>query len=622
MSTNRKRLFLFLAAAAVGGFLFLRLFSGPAEPKGPVQSPQAIAVEQQMQKFLQTEKSYSTLLSDLRQNKVKMLALTQDGNALVELGSGQRYYVNRPAPAQLLTPLLEPTKGAGPEILTINASTTPGPGGVASAFMALVSLSPLLLTLLLIGLMLYSLPRGGRGLEVTKDTGVRFNDVIGAGEAKAALQEVVDYLRKPDMYSEIGARAPRGVLLEGPPGTGKTLLAKAVAGECGVPFFSINGADFSAPLVGIGVMRVKNLFKAARRAAPCVIFIDEFDSLGNRDAFSFGGAAEAENRKIINKVLTELDGFGPNSGVIVIAATNNGASLDKALVREGRFDRRCTLGLPNLPERKAILEHYAGKLRTAPEVDFSALARRSAGMTPAALSAVVNKAGILALKRGKTTVGQEEFTEGMAETQMGSPSAEMRRLMTPETRERVALHEAGHALVAFRLEAGVVEGVTILPRSRALGLTLLTQDEGQNQLLTSQDLLNHVCVLLGGREAERLVYSDPSSGARDDLEKASGITLAMVSQFGMGDGPTRPFNLDAVPPAARQMEIGKLLPEAAAILQRCEKRTNDLLQEDLPLLLALRSALLERETLDRQEVEAILSGDSSHSSQQSAATIL
>jgi cell division protease FtsH len=366
-------------------------------------------------------------------------------------------------------------------------------------------------------------------------------------------------------------------------------------------------------------MRVKNLFKAARSAAPCVIFIDEFDSLGNRDAFSFGGAAEAENRKIINKVLTELDGFGPNSGVIVIAATNNGASLDKALVREGRFDRRCALGLPNLSERKAILEHYASKLKTAPEVDFSALARRSAGMTPAALSAVVNKAGILALKRGKTMVGQEEFNEGMTETQLGSPSAEMRRLMAPETRERVALHEAGHALAAFRLGAGVVEGVTILPRSRALGLTLLTQEEGQNQLMTSRDLLNHVCVLLGGREAERLVYGDPSSGARDDLEKASGIALAMVSQFGMGNGPTYPLNLDALPPAARQMETGKLIPEAAAVLRQCEKRTSALLQEDLPLLLALRSALLERETLDRQEVEAILAGGPGDSPRQPGA---
>jgi cell division protease FtsH len=576
------------------------------------KNPQAAKIEKNLPQFLKAEKSFTALLTDLKTKKVSVLAFTEDGLVLVQLKDGGKYYVNRPAPVQLLTPALE-ASGTPPELLTLNVSSRPSPPGPGMAVQFLIFLGqiwPLVALALVVYLVYTALPsRNKKHTLAINNTGVTFNDVIGASEAKEALQEIVGYLKHPATYQEIGARSPKGVLLEGPAGTGKTLLAKAVAGECGVPFFSISGADFTSPIVGIGVGHVKRLFADAKKVAPCVVFIDEIDSLGNRENFSFGGAAEAENRKILNTILTQLDGFGPSSGVIVLAATNHGQSLDKALVREGRFDRRCQLGLPTVKEREAILSHYAKSLKKEEGLDFSGLARRSAGMTPAALAAVVNKAGLHAIRRGASEASQKDFDEALSEAQLGSPSLDVQRLMSQGTKERTALHEAGHALVAALREVGVVEGATIVPRSRALGVTLLTPKEGEEHLLTEQDLRHRIQVLHAGRCAELLVYKNLSSGAKDDLEKASGLALAMVSQLGMSTSKYAPFNFDALGPQGKALALEKTIESAAALLKEEEENTLNLLEANFVKLKALAGALLDKETLSKAEIQQLLGAE-------------
>ena len=369
---------------------------------------------------------------------------------------------------------------------------------------------------------------------VETDTKVTFKDVAGVEEAKLELQELVAFLRDPKSYGRLGARVPKGVLLVGPPGTGKTLLAKAVAGEAGVPFFSISGSEFVEMFVGVGAARVRDLFEQARKAAPCIIFIDELDALGrNRIAGGFGGTDEKE--QTLNQLLSELDGFDPSAGVILLAATNRPEILDPALLRAGRFDRQVLVDRPDRKGRIEILKVHVRKVRLAPDIDLDAVAGLTTGFTGADIANLVNEAAIVATRRNGPAVSLSDFTEAIERIVVGLEKKS--RVLNAEERRRVAYHEMGHALVAATLP-GVdpVQKVSIIPRGvGALGYTIQRPTEDRF-LLGRANLENRIAVLMGGRAAEQLVFDgDVSTGAADDLQRATEIALEMVTRFGMDE---------------------------------------------------------------------------------------
>ncbi|MFW6232388.1 MAG: ATP-dependent zinc metalloprotease FtsH, partial [Spirochaetota bacterium] len=364
------------------------------------------------------------------------------------------------------------------------------------------------------------------------DTNVRFDDVAGADEAKAELTEVVDFLKHPDRYARIGGRVPKGVLMVGAPGTGKTLLARAIAGEAGVPFFRMSGADFVEMFVGVGAARVRDLFKQAREKAPCIIFIDEIDAIGKTRAQM--ASTNDEREQTLNQLLVEMDGFDARSGVIVLAATNRPEILDPALMRPGRFDRQVLLDKPDAREREAILRTHAQNVRMDDDVDLGTIARATPGLVGADLANIVNEAALLAVRAGRDAISQNDLEEAIEKTVAGLKKKN--RLMNPSERRRVAYHESGHALVSHLTPgADPVQKVSIVPRGfGALGYTLQLPTE-ERYLLTEADLLGKVDVYLAGRAAEELVFGDVSTGAADDLTKASDIVRRMITEYGMSE---------------------------------------------------------------------------------------
>src|SRR5579864_6498418 len=379
-----------------------------------------------------------------------------------------------------------------------------------------------------------SIGRSKAKVYVETDTKVTFEDVAGVDEAKEELKEIVDFLKDRKQYSRLGARIPKGILLVGPPGTGKTLLARAVAGEAGVPFFSINGSEFVEMFVGVGAARVRDLFEQARNAAPCIIFIDELDALGrSRTAGAFGGYDEKE--QTLNQLLAELDGFDPSSGVILLAATNRPEILDQALLRAGRFDRQVLVDRPDRPGRLAILKVHIRKIRVSADVDLDKVAALTAGFTGADLANLINEAAIAATRRKADNVNFNDFM--MAIERIVAGVEKKSRVLSAEERRRIAYHEIGHALVAASLP-GVdpVQKVSIIPRGvGALGYTIQrpTQDRF---LLTVSELKNRIAVLMGGRASERLIFDgDISTGAADDLQRATEIAIEMVTKYGMDE---------------------------------------------------------------------------------------
>ena len=370
---------------------------------------------------------------------------------------------------------------------------------------------------------------------VQTDTKVTFKDVAGVDEAKFELQELVAFLRDPKSYGRLGARVPKGVFLVGPPGTGKTLLAKAVAGEAGVPFFSISGSEFVEMFVGVGAARVRDLFEQARKAAPCIIFIDELDALGrSRVAGPFGGGMD-EKEQTLNQLLAELDGFDPSTGVILLAATNRPEILDPALLRAGRFDRQVLVDRPDRKGRLEILKVHVGKVELAPNLDLDAIAGLTTGFTGADIANLVNEAAIVATRRGAASVSLNDFTEAIERIVAGSEKKS--RVLNTEERRRVAYHEMGHALVAATLPGiDPVQKVSIIPRGvGALGYTIQRPTEDRF-LLGKTNLENRIAVLMGGRAAEHLVYDgEISTGAADDLQRATDIALEMVTRYGMDE---------------------------------------------------------------------------------------
>jgi len=449
---------------------------------------------------------------------------------------------------------------------------------------------------------------------VEKEIKVTFQDVAGVDEAVEELKEIIEYLKNPQKFVRLGAKIPKGVLLVGPPGTGKTLLAKAVAGEADVPFISISGSSFVEMFVGVGAARVRDLFAQAEALAPCIIFIDEIDAVGRVRGISPTGGAE-EREHTLTQLLTEMDGFDPKKGVIIIAATNRPEILDPALLRPGRFDRVVVVDRPDLKGREAILRLHCREIKLAPDVDLKVIAARTPGMVGAELANIVNEAALLAARKGKDAVEMEDFEEAIDRVIAGL--ARKSRYLSPEEKRRIAYHEAGHAIcAAVFTPKEKVHRVSIIPRGvAALGYTLQLPEE-EKYLLTKEELLAKVCVLFGGRVAEELVFGEVSTGAKNDLEKATEIARAMVLDYGMSEvlGPQtfrkREHLFLDVPFKERELvseETARLIDEEISkILKSCYDKTKELLQAEREKLDRMVELLLQKEVLEGEELEKIL----------------
>ena len=447
---------------------------------------------------------------------------------------------------------------------------------------------------------------------------VTFQDVAGIDEAIDEMREVVDFLKAPGKYKAIGAKIPKGVLLVGPPGTGKTLLARAVAGEAAVPFFNLSGSDFVEMFVGVGAARVRDLFEQATQRSPCIIFIDEIDAIGkSRGGLTAAGTHE-EREQTLNQLLSEMDGFDAKIGVVIIAATNRPEVLDQALVRAGRFDRQVVVDRPSLPGRAQILRVHAREVKQAPDVDLSVVARRTPGMVGADLAKTVNEAALAAARRGSLLVAQRDFEEAIDRIQLGLK--QRGRAMTKEEQRRVAYHESGHALVAMSVEnADPVHRVTIIPRSvGALGATLQLPTEDR-YLMLRHELLDRICVMLGGRAAEELAFHDVSTGAQNDLERATETARQMVCRFGMSEklgAQTfgRPMGARFLDSPVNLGEERNFSDETARaidaevrhILDTEHRRALEILRAREAVLRVMALRLVEVETLDGPELGAIL----------------
>jgi len=438
---------------------------------------------------------------------------------------------------------------------------------------------------------------GGGAAKLAERPTTNFADVIGASDAKHALQQVTAYLRDPARYLALGARPPRGVLLEGPPGTGKTLLARALAGECKANFIAVDGSHFSSMFYGQGVSKVRELFATARRHAPCIVFIDEFDGIGKRatGARVQGGASE-ENR-IINRLLVEMDGFSAAENVVVIGATNHVGNVDDALRRPGRFDLVARVQLPTVHDRRALFELCLGRVKAEPgHIDAEALARASSGLSHADITNVVNRATVLAAETDSAAVTQGHIHRALESHQLGGEVSSMRSLITEAHRERIAIHEAGHALVAHALRAGRVERISIEPRGQALGVTFVTRED-EVPLYGERELHARLGMLLGGREAELMNFGNTTSGASDDLKRASELAIEMVSAMGF----SREFgllSLQGVPETLIGPHIQeRVLAEARAMLDAAQRACRETLERHRLVLEALAASLLRDETV-------------------------
>ena len=457
-----------------------------------------------------------------------------------------------------------------------------------------------------------SFGKSGAKIYAENETGKTFSDVAGQDEAKEALTEIVDFLHNPNRYAAIGAKLPKGALLVGPPGTGKTLLAKAVAGEAHVPFFSISGSEFVEMFVGMGAAKVRDLFKQAGEKAPCIVFIDEIDTIGKkRDGAGMGGNDERE--QTLNQLLTEMDGFDGTKGVVILAATNRPESLDPALLRPGRFDRRIPVQLPDLQGRIAILKVHAKDVHMTGHIDYNAIARATSGASGADLANIINEAALRAVRLGRSAVEQADLEESVETVIAGAQRKNA--VLSAKEKEIVSYHEIGHALVAAKqTNSAPVTKITIVPRtSGALGYTMQV-DEGEHNLMTRDELLNKLATLTGGRAAEELIFGSITTGASNDIEQATKLARAMITRYGM----SRKFDMVALETVTNQYLSGdttlacsaetaaQIDEEVIATVKAAHEKAIKILQDNMDVLHRLAHHLLEKETITGDEFMSML----------------
>ena len=461
--------------------------------------------------------------------------------------------------------------------------------------------------------MMFNMGKSNAKVYVKSAEGIRFDDVAGEDEAKENLTEIVNYLHDPSKYQEIGASMPKGVLLVGPPGTGKTMLAKAVAGEANVPFFSMSGSEFGEMFVGMGASKVRDLFKQAKEKAPCIVFIDEIDAIGKKRDGQIGGNDERE--QTLNQLLTEMDGFEGNTGVIILAATNRPESLDPALTRPGRFDRRVPVELPDLKGREEILKVHAKKIKVAEDVDFNKVARMASGASGAELANIVNEAALRAVRDGRKFATQADLEESIEVVIAGYQKKNA--IMTDHEKRIVAYHEIGHALVAAKqTNSAPVQKITIVPRtSGALGYTMQV-DEGNHVLMSKEEIENKIATFTGGRAAEEVVFGSVTTGASNDIEQATKLARAMITRYGMSDD----FDMVALETVTNQYLGGdaslacsaetqtKVDQQVVALVKREHQKALDILRENRTKLDELANFLYEKETITGEEFMGILNG--------------
>ena len=459
--------------------------------------------------------------------------------------------------------------------------------------------------------MMFGLGKSNAKVYVKSSEGIRFDDVAGEDEAKESLSEIVEYLHDPSKYKNIGATMPKGILLVGPPGTGKTMLAKAVAGESNVPFFSMSGSEFVEMFVGMGASKVRDLFKQAKEKAPCIVFIDEIDAIGQKRDGRLGGNDERE--QTLNQLLTEMDGFEDNTGVVILAATNRPESLDPALTRPGRFDRRVPVELPDLKGREDILKVHAKKVKTDDNIDYGKVARMASGASGAELANIINEAALRAVRDGRKCVTQADLEESIEVVIAGYQKKNA--ILTDEEKKIVAYHEIGHALVAARqTDSAPVQKITIVPRtSGALGYTMQVE-EGNHYLMSKEELENKIATLTGGRAAEELIFNSSSTGASNDIEQATKIARAMITRYGMSDD----FDMVAMETVTNQYLGGdttlacsaqtqaEIDREVVALVRKQHEKALEILRENKGKLDELAGYLYEKETITGEEFMDIL----------------
>ncbi|HEV3267204.1 MAG TPA: ATP-dependent zinc metalloprotease FtsH, partial [Acidimicrobiales bacterium] len=475
--------------------------------------------------------AYSALIQDAKSHKVLSAVIsTSTGVISGQMSNGTNYTSNGPVPA------------LSNEVSTLSSNNVMVTFATPSSLASL--LLPYLIWILIFGAFMFYVSRQARGqmngmMSVGRSKAKQFNedrpkttfaDVAGYLGVKQEISEVVEFLKNPMRYQSIGARIPKGILLVGPPGTGKTMLARAVAGEAGVPFFSVSGSDFMEMFVGVGASRVRDLFATARKQSPAIVFVDEIDSIGRKRGAGLGGGHD-EREQTLNQMLSEMDGFEPTEGIVVIAATNRPDVLDPALLRPGRFDRQIVVPLPDLEERLPILEVHAKGKPLDPSVDMNIVARGTPGMSGADLANLVNEAALHAVRRNSTTIGMEDFESSRDRVLMGQERDTM--VLQDDERERIAFHESGHALLAYVLDkTDPLHKITIIPRGMALGVTMTLPEEDRH-IMSRQHLEDSLCMRMGGRVAELLVYGDLSTGAADDLQRNTELARRMVREWGM-----------------------------------------------------------------------------------------
>ena len=560
-----------------------------------------------------TDITYSAFMKHVQQDEVKQVTIV-DNVISGKLKDGKDFSTVAPSDDSLI-----PTLRA--RDIEIKAELPPQPPWWTTI------LSSLLPMLLIVGiwfmLMQQSQGGGGRVMNFGKSRARRydednikitFKDVAGADEAKQELEEVVEFLKHPKKYNDLGAKIPKGVLLYGPPGTGKTLLAKAVAGEAGVPFFSISGSDFVEMFVGVGASRVRDLFEQAKKSAPCIVFIDEIDAVGRQRGAGLGGGHD-EREQTLNQLLVEMDGFGANEGIIMIAATNRPDILDPALLRPGRFDRQIVVDRPDIKGRQEILKvHVKGK-PISPEVELGVIARRTPGFTGADLSNLVNEAALMAARKNKNKIDMPEMEEAAERVIMGPERRS--RVISDKEKRLTAYHEGGHTLVGMLLDnTDPVHKVTIIPRGRAGGYTLSLPKEDR-YYATRSEMLDELKVLLGGRVAEALVLKEISSGASNDLQRATSLARQMICEYGMSPelGPmTFGHRQDQVflgRDIGRDKDYSeevaaKIDKEIRKFIDEAYQKTESLLNENMDKLHLIADALIERETVEGEEIDQLM----------------